>query len=63
VKRELSPLTRSEDDRRELIVWAVACAERALPLFEQTSPLHRLTGLEGTYAVATTAPDTYLQQS
>jgi hypothetical protein len=28
-------LTRSEDDRRELIVWAVACAERVLPLFEE----------------------------
>src|SRR5665811_2480421 len=25
--------------------------------------LHRLPGLEGTYAVAMTAPDTYLQQS
>jgi len=35
--KELSPLTRSEDDRRELIVWAVACAERTLPLFEAAS--------------------------
>jgi hypothetical protein len=33
--RERAPLTRSEDDRRALIVWAVACAERALPLFEE----------------------------
>jgi hypothetical protein len=32
-----SPLTRSEDDRRELMVWAVACAERALPLFEEAT--------------------------
>lgn len=37
MKRELSPLTRSEDDRRELIVWAVSCAQRVLPLFEETS--------------------------
>jgi hypothetical protein len=35
--KELSPLTRSEDDRRELVVWAVACSERALPLFEEAS--------------------------
>ncbi len=28
VTKELSPLTRSEDDRRELIFWAVACAKR-----------------------------------
>jgi Imm-5 like putative immunity protein len=37
VARQLSPLTRSEDDRRTLIVWAVACAERVLPLFEEAS--------------------------
>jgi len=36
--KERSPLTRTEDDRRELIVWAVACAERLLPLFEEASP-------------------------
>ena len=24
---------------RELIIWAVACAERTLPVFEQTSPM------------------------
>lgn len=36
--KERSPLTRTEDDRRELIVWAVACAERVLPLFEEASP-------------------------
>jgi hypothetical protein len=36
--REPSLLTRSEDDRRELIVWAVACAERVLPIFEAARP-------------------------
>lgn len=35
---EFSPLTRSEDDRRELIIWAVACAERVLPIFEAACP-------------------------
>lgn len=39
--RELSPLTRSEEDRRELILWAVACAERVLPLFEEACPSDR----------------------
>jgi hypothetical protein len=39
VARERSPLTRSQDDRRELIVWAVACADRVLPLFEEASPV------------------------
>jgi len=38
VAKERSPLTRSEDDRRVLIAWAVACAERALPLFEEAAP-------------------------
>lgn len=36
--KEPSPQTRSEDDRRELIAWAVACAERVLPLFERARP-------------------------
>jgi len=36
--RSLSPLTRSEEDRRELILWAVACAERVLPVFERERP-------------------------
>lgn len=52
--RQLSPLTRSEQDRRELIVWAVACAERLLPLFETVCPDdHRpRDGLEGAMAFA-----------
>jgi hypothetical protein len=29
---------RSEEDRRELILWAVACAERVLPVFERERP-------------------------
>ena len=33
-----NPLTLSEDDRRELILWAAACAERVLPLFESERP-------------------------
>lgn len=37
MRKELSPLTRSEDGRRELTGWAVACAERALPIFEENS--------------------------
>lgn len=36
--KERSPLTLSEEDRRELIVWAVACAERVLPIFEGAAP-------------------------
>ncbi|MGE5290008.1 MAG: putative immunity protein [Micromonosporaceae bacterium] len=38
MSRSLSPLTRSEEDRRELIGWAVACAERVLPVFERELP-------------------------
>jgi hypothetical protein len=33
-----SPLTRTEDERRELIAWAADCIERVLPLFERTRP-------------------------
>jgi len=36
--RERHPSTRSEEDRRELIVWAVACCERLLPLFTAAAP-------------------------
>jgi hypothetical protein len=36
--RSLSPRTRGEEDRRELILWAVACAERVLPVFERQRP-------------------------
>lgn len=36
--RQPGPLTLSEDDRRVLAVWAVDCAERALPLFEAGAP-------------------------
>ena len=32
--KAFSSLTRSEEDRRVLIVWAAACAERVLDLFE-----------------------------
>jgi len=32
------PSTRSEEDRRELIVWAVDCCERLLPLFSAAAP-------------------------
>lgn len=51
---QLSPLTRSEEDRRELIVWAVECAERLLPTFEQACPDDRRPreGLEGARAFA-----------
>ena len=31
-------LTLSEDDRRELVQWTVACAERMLPLFLAERP-------------------------
>ena len=31
-------LTLPEDDRRELIVWAVACVERLLPIFRAHRP-------------------------
>lgn len=31
-------LTLAEDDRRVLVTWAVECAERTLPLFEQAAP-------------------------
>ncbi|MBW1640894.1 MULTISPECIES: putative immunity protein [Microbacterium] len=31
-------LTLSEDDRRELVAWTVACAERLLPLFVAERP-------------------------
>jgi hypothetical protein len=34
----LSLLPRGEEDRRELLLWAVSCAERVLPLFEQAVP-------------------------
>ena len=34
----LSPATRSEDDRRVLMVWATACASRVLPVFEEGRP-------------------------
>lgn len=52
--RQLSPLTRSEEDRRELIVWAVACAQRLLPIFEQACPHDRRPreGLDGASAFA-----------
>jgi hypothetical protein len=36
--RERHPSTRSEEDRRELIVWAVECCERLLPLFTAAVP-------------------------
>lgn len=36
--RQAGTLTLSEDDRRVLAVWAAACAERALPLFEARAP-------------------------
>lgn len=36
--RERHPSTRSEEDRCELIVWAVACCERLLPLFAAAAP-------------------------
>ena len=36
--RERHPSTRSEEDRRELIVWAVDCCERLLPLFTEAAP-------------------------
>ncbi|MEU5940681.1 putative immunity protein [Micromonospora sp. NPDC047548] len=35
---ERSPLTRSEDDRRALIAWTVACAEQVLPVFAAAAP-------------------------
>lgn len=31
-------LTLSEDDRRELVAWTAACAERLLPLFDAQRP-------------------------
>ncbi len=34
MSRPPGPSTSSEDDRRVVAVWAAACAERALPLFE-----------------------------
>jgi hypothetical protein len=36
VRKERQPgtLTRSEDDRRVLAIWAADCAERTLPVFE-----------------------------
>ncbi|WP_432549090.1 putative immunity protein [Kineococcus arenarius] len=33
-----SDLTLSEQERRTLIVWAVECVRRVLPLFESTHP-------------------------
>lgn len=36
--KAFSALTRSEEDRRVLIIWAAACAERALHLFEAVRP-------------------------
>lgn len=38
VSTAYSPRTRSEEDRRELILWAAACAERVLPVFESGCP-------------------------
>ena len=38
MQREPGALTQSEDDRRELAVWAADCAERTLPLFEAHAP-------------------------
>jgi immunity protein 5 of polymorphic toxin system len=38
MSRSSSPRTRSEEDRRELILWAVACAERVLAVFEGELP-------------------------
>lgn len=32
------PMTLSDDDRRTVGLWAAACAERVLPLFEATAP-------------------------
>ncbi len=37
-ERQPGALTLSEDDRRELAVWAADCAERTLPLFEAQAP-------------------------
>lgn len=36
--KAFSALTRSEEDRRLLIIWAADCAERALYLFEAVQP-------------------------
>lgn len=36
--RDYADLTLPEDDRRELILWAVACVERLLPLFHLVRP-------------------------
>jgi Imm-5 like putative immunity protein len=38
MNRQPGALTLSEDDRRVLAVWAAACAERALSLFEARAP-------------------------
>lgn len=35
---EFAPSTRSEEDRRTLIEWAVSCALRVLPEFEDERP-------------------------
>ena len=38
VTSDFAPSTRSEDDRRILIAWAVACAQRVLHMFEGERP-------------------------
>jgi len=52
--KAFSALTRSEEDRRVLIVWAADCAERALYLFEvaHTDDERPCKALEGARAWA-----------
>jgi hypothetical protein len=40
MERQPGALTLSEDDRRVLAVWAAACAEQTLPLFEAQARRH-----------------------
>lgn len=52
--RQPGALTLSEDDRRVLAVWAAACAERTLPLFEAQAPgdMRPREAIEGVRAFA-----------
>jgi hypothetical protein len=53
MKRPPGALTLSEDDRRVLVLWAAACAERTLPLFDAQAPgdTRPCEAIEGLYPV------------